>query len=367
MSLGFTFGGITTQIQSLEATLQSRVAWVDAAKGLAILLVVLTHAYSYTVTLGVESEFWTITNRVLSLLRMPLFFMLAGIFAASWIRRTWGELLRNKVMLLMWVYVVWVLIRFAFFSFVPNLVAPNEASSFLGLIVQAVWSSMPTWFLYALALFFVGAKLLRSIPVWLQLAVTGLVSAVFMADIITLPSSLWTGLFEYFVFFLAGVHGSALMRSAMDTRKGQALTVVWIPVWLTLAVSAVVWDWRNVIGVSFVIAVMALPAGMGLGFLLSWSAGLCYLGRNTMQIYLAHTLFQAGIAIWLTRFSDETLQESVWWLPIALVLVSTVASLLLATVIRKVGVKGVYDKPAWLDLAVDKSARLTRTPSEKFE
>lgn len=81
----------------MTAATKSRLEWVDAAKGLAIVLVVLTHASMYAETIGAESQAWAFANEMFSVLRMPLFFTLAGIFAASWVRRPWPELLRGKI------------------------------------------------------------------------------------------------------------------------------------------------------------------------------------------------------------------------------------------------------------------------------
>lgn len=352
---------IATEDQSSEGILRTRIAWVDAAKGLAIMLVVLTHAYPYLRSIGAESVMWANINEILSMLRMPLFFMLSGIFARSWVRRPWGDLLRGKVLFLMWVYVVWVLIRFAFFAVVPNLVAPNESSSFFRLIVQSVWSSTPTWFLYALALFFIGAKSLSRLPLWMQFSLAAFSSIIFMSNIIVLPSSLWSGIFEFFVFFLIGLYGSKQMITSMRNRTVREILIAWCIIWFSVAITAVLAGWSEIPGVKFLVAVLALPAGIALGQVLSRSKVMVYLGRNTMQIYLAHTLIQGGLVYAMRGWPDRYLTENAWWLPVVLVIVSAIGSLLLAELVRKCGVSGIYDKPAWVDAVALRIERRIRS------
>lgn len=332
----------------MDSGVKPRVGWVDAAKGVAVLLVVLTHAYSYAKVIGADLSWWQLVNNVFSTMRMPLFFMLAGLFAPSWIRRSWAELLRGKVLLLMWVYAVWVLIRFAFFAAVPNLVAPNESAALWRLLIQAVWSSTPTWFLYALAVFFVGAKLLTSTPAWLQIGGSALVSVIFLADWITLPSSLWTGLAEYFVFFLLGVHGSQVIRRWAGSRIGRSVALASTPVWLAITTLAVSAGWWTFPGARFALALAALPAGVGLGIMLSRLRPLRYIGQHTMPVYLGHTLVQGGLAVWLTSFPQHVLDAWSWWLPLGLVAVSTLVSLVLYWAVRAAGVRGLYEPPRWV-------------------
>ena len=71
--------------------MQSRAArhtWVDAAKGISILLVVMVHTRSWLDYAGIETgavmnELIAASNHV----RMPLFFFVAGLFAAKWVAR----------------------------------------------------------------------------------------------------------------------------------------------------------------------------------------------------------------------------------------------------------------------------------------
>lgn len=93
----------------MGASVVDRVQWVDAARGIAIILVVLHHSIQGALDADIASDNWSVVTEFVRTMRMPLFFACAGIFAGKWIRtKTWGEMLRSKVLLLMWVYLLWL-------------------------------------------------------------------------------------------------------------------------------------------------------------------------------------------------------------------------------------------------------------------
>jgi fucose 4-O-acetylase-like acetyltransferase len=92
---------------------KSRLAWVDYLKGIAILLVVYRH-----VLIGIQLSGITIpatlvnANMVFYSFRMPLFFILSGIFiGGSLARRTTGQLIFTKFENLLYPYLVWSFIQ----------------------------------------------------------------------------------------------------------------------------------------------------------------------------------------------------------------------------------------------------------------
>src|SRR3954454_25108252 len=84
-----------------------RVTWVDTGRGIAITLVALFHATNWLLGAGAHVQGWSQANLVMSSLRMPLFFTLAGLFAGKWVRGAWGPLWRVKVRLYLWVFLLW--------------------------------------------------------------------------------------------------------------------------------------------------------------------------------------------------------------------------------------------------------------------
>lgn len=61
-----------------------RLGWVDAAKAISIVLVVLTHAQVELAFIGVSAVWSDAAVDVFATMRMPLFFAASGLFATKW-------------------------------------------------------------------------------------------------------------------------------------------------------------------------------------------------------------------------------------------------------------------------------------------
>lgn len=88
---------------------KSRLPWVDYLKGIAILLVVYRHVVSGIQLSGITVPPAVVTaNMIFFSFRMPLFFLLSGLFiGGSLAKRTTGQLIYNKFESLVYPYFVW--------------------------------------------------------------------------------------------------------------------------------------------------------------------------------------------------------------------------------------------------------------------
>ena len=91
-----------------------RVDWVDVAKGICIIMVVMMHS-----TLGVEKAagepgWMGYFVEFARPFRMPDFFLIAGLFLARRIDGPWRLYLDRKVLHFVYFYVLWLTIQFAF-------------------------------------------------------------------------------------------------------------------------------------------------------------------------------------------------------------------------------------------------------------
>lgn len=98
---------------NLPALQKSRLYWVDYLKGIAIILVVYRHSL-----LGIERSgeptpiFLENANLVFYSFRMPLFFMLSGLFVSLSLRkRSVKQYIESKFETLIYPYFVWVIIQ----------------------------------------------------------------------------------------------------------------------------------------------------------------------------------------------------------------------------------------------------------------
>jgi uncharacterized membrane protein YcfT len=148
----------------------ARNAWVDAAKGLCIILVVLFHS-----TLGVEKDIGQLTwmNAVIEWarpFRMPDFFLISGLFLGARILSPWRSYLDSKVWHFVYFYLLWYHIHFALrlAPLVKEIGVEMAALKYLEGYVNPFGS---LWFIYVLALYCIVVKLIRGYPAWL---VTGI-------------------------------------------------------------------------------------------------------------------------------------------------------------------------------------------------
>jgi uncharacterized membrane protein YcfT len=174
-----------------------RTAWVDAARGIAIVLVVLLHARDWLRSAGVDVHVWKPVIEVMNGLRMPVFFALSGMLGTRWLRAGWRELVADKVIFLAWVYLVWQTI-----GSLTELLASRITGGHLSvtrmiasLAVTPVRPRFELWFLWVLIVFFVVARASVQVraPLWLQLAVATVFSAVFLSDLVREGNLGWQG------------------------------------------------------------------------------------------------------------------------------------------------------------------------------
>lgn len=270
----------------------ARVVWVDFAKGVAILAVVVHHAVYALAAVGVEAEKLLIADQQIATFRMPLFFLASGLFAHRALTGPWRPLLRRRVALYGWVYLVWsVIAGLAATAYVPPLRPPGPGGlgTFLqGLVVPAT----ALWFIYALAVYAVLLRAARRVPPWIQLLGSALLSFVVGSSLVSVDQYVWRMMATCLVFFVAGVH----YRWVVD--RLVAITTWPLAIAAALAYAGAtgvvgqLWEDKPP-GVRLALSVLALVAGVcgsvvlgrvrALGFV-SW------LGQRTLQVYVAHSV-----------------------------------------------------------------------------
>jgi peptidoglycan/LPS O-acetylase OafA/YrhL len=146
------------------------------------------------------------------------------------------------------------------------------------------------WFLWALAVYFVLARLSRRIPVPAQLLLAASVSAVWMSGLVPGGNLGWNGAPKFYLFFLLGVHQRDLILwFAERSMPAQSRSGVLIAVWATVAVAVLTSGAWQFIGPGLIAHLMGLASGIALAVRLSSRRMLGYLGSRTLPIYLAHT------------------------------------------------------------------------------
>ncbi|GIL01754.1 MAG: acyltransferase [Alphaproteobacteria bacterium] len=297
-----------------------RVDWVDHAKGLCIILVVMMHS-----VLGVEKALGD-TGWMHGLVqfakpfRMPDFFLIAGLFLGLVIDRPWRRYLDRRVVHFLYFYVLWVTIQFAFKA--PGWLGEGQSpADVLGQWLFAFVQPFGTlWFIYLLPVFAVVTRLARPVP-WPML-----IGAAALLEI--LPVATGSMIVDEFaaryVYFLAGyLFAGAIFavadRAAAHRPRAGLLLAGWIAVNGALAFTPVPAGLLGLLGhphgVEYLsdlpVVSLALGAAGAVGIVVvtallaavPWAGFLAYLGRNSIVVYLAFFLPMAVSRAVLVRFA----------------------------------------------------------------
>jgi uncharacterized membrane protein YcfT len=266
-----------------------RVDWVDVAKGICIVMVVMMHS-----TLGVEKAagetgWMGYLVEFARPFRMPDFFLIAGLFLARRIDAPWRLYLDRKVLHFAYFYVLWLTIQFAFKA--PGLTAELGWQGALGHYLFAFvdpWGTL--WFIYHLALFLVVTRLLRSVPwplVWLAAA------ALEIAPIHT-GSVLIDEFAARFVYFYSGyVFAAHVFRLADEAARDRGLALTGLALWAMLNGLLVLGGYADLPLVSLALGMagaLAIVTGATLIADSLPARPLRWLGEQSIVVYLAFFL-----------------------------------------------------------------------------
>lgn len=295
----------------------TRIDWIDTAKALAIVLVVLYHvgnaAASYLLphdAHALNSAIWGRLNTILLPVRMPLFFFASGLLAASAVQRPWRDVVRPRIADLIWPFLLWSL-----------LFAPAYAVGYLGQGVASgslvTLTSIPVggnayWYLSALVVFFVVAKSFRRFAPALVLGAGVLwvgASSVSSLAVGHLGAHLGTNVGRWAWFFVWFAVGCFLKRAALqvvDAATRPSSVIVAVSAFAAIAY-LVYWVGGADPKWGYVLTVLGILGLAALSSLACRSSrvrrGSRYLARRTLPIYLLHPLLlnlvvAAARAIW---------------------------------------------------------------------
>jgi uncharacterized membrane protein YcfT len=331
----------------------ARLAWVDAAKGLSILLVVAHHAVSFLYTSGLAPPAVVAANTALASMRMPLFFLVSGLFVAGPLAAPWRTLLHKRVAFFLYLFAVWTLLRFAFFH-IPAVAAVDpyvDDTDPVSLAMAPLIPGSGVWFIYALALFAVIAKLIKGLPVWFQLGAAGLLSAFVGAEILQFEAEVWTRMARHLFFFLLGWHARTLVEGVARAATALRVAVV-AAVCVGCAATAVVLGIRSIPGVALGLNILAVTFGVLFAAWVSrYRVGrpLVALGAQTLPVYLIHIFWIAVVMVGLLHLGVPPVAG--YALPMAIAVLCTVLSLLTHRVLVAASASWLFALPRRLAYA----------------
>ncbi len=198
----------------------NRMAWIDIIKATSVILVVLWHV-AQTLDVFIDgtivADAWYQFMLFLEPLRMPVFFVVSGMLASSAVKRPWSWT-KSRTIGILYLYVVWHTLLAAFtvvfnvvvYGYTPGMFADTFYRYFIGTFI----AGDGYWYFYALALYFVLAKLLRDVNPWIVIGVAAAINLarpevthyIFTALAPLEVSHLLPSVAFNAVYFFAGVH-----------------------------------------------------------------------------------------------------------------------------------------------------------------
>lgn len=295
-------GGISLSVENGVRTNGPRrvkLPWVDFAKGLCMVLVVLFHSalFMETQVNGDMVGFWWPVSEALSPIRMPLFFFISGLLSVSALGKSLGQS-RQRTLGLYYVYLIWT------FLFLMRLWLPlsrnGAAAPSAGDLVLSLLLPTSFWYLYALPVFFLASWLLTRvlgrfsayalIPLALLSAVSPLLEPL-TQPVITAPLDALKipSLAAHFVWFYLGIHGRSLWGRIMASASYGRLALAGVA-YAALVVPMMLFDLKPELKVP--LSCLALYAAAQLVALVRMDARiprwLQTLGSQTLPVYIFH-------------------------------------------------------------------------------
>jgi fucose 4-O-acetylase-like acetyltransferase len=331
-----------TTTQTAAAT---RLGWIDSAKGIGIVLVVVGHAWRGLETAGLINNpgLYSVIDGAIYAFHMPFFFFLSGlVIERVLLASSPRALVLSRLQRLIWPLALWTWIFFLFRGLAGSLA--NKPTDWADFPILPLPPLELFWFLWAL--FVIQVSLLLAKPllktqayrprVWALLWLASV--AVYLSGPDLGAAYVWIGqAITYAPFFLLGAAVSGLRHRRPAVWIGIVAFVAFLAV---VAAAFVLPDrkWAGLVvggGATLLLCltVMALEAPVFARPAFRWVGGL---GVASLAIYVSHTIFSAAARIVLVKAGVVDL-----WLHMGVgTLVGLVCPVALFLAARRAGVAG---------------------------
>lgn len=324
-----------------------RLLWVDLAKGICMLLVVLVHVtnkhYLFLDVPDVFKNAWDAASASFGPLRMPLFFLVSGMLAASATRRPWGRVFRRSIVRPYYLYGLWALISFGIYTAIGSEIDGESAASFPGVLRNLFLPTSSLWYLYALAVYFALAKIGVETNKGIAFGFSILLAVVASFW----PLSVQVSLVANLVFFMAGAYGPEVFKAV--AAKATSMKLLWASLAYVLVVALHAIGVTAVPGVRPLSSCVAVYAGIVIISVLSRYRPLAvagaYIGRNTLSLYVLHIPLLALVSEFVP-LTQVIVSSFVWAVyPLILVVILVAAALAVRWFVERIGGAWFFSLP----------------------
>lgn len=281
-----------------------RIDWIDSVKGLTIALVVIEHT-----TYGVQAsshhlpEIFGAISEFAKPFRMPLFFLVAGLFAQKALYADRRTFLDGKVLHFAYFYVLWSVLQIGI-KMLPHS-GGNWNVTYVDLLMIPIQPFAVMWFIYELAIFFCVLRLLRD-------ASKLLVFLFAVAIYFSMLNTGWMLIDEFawrFVWFVAGIYGAQHVFDIASWAQNRVLPALALGITLLTCVATAVFS--GLINIRAIELLMGFAGASGTIMLMSVLAArgltkpLAFLGARSIHVFLAFFLPMGMTRIVMLRMGVE--------------------------------------------------------------
>jgi uncharacterized membrane protein YcfT len=346
--------GTTAVTERSAHSVAGRIDWVDYAKGICIVMVVMMHSVLGVEAAAGQNGFMHVLVAFAKPFRMPDFFLISGLFLSVVIDRDWRTYLDRKVVHFAYFYVLWVIIQFGFKA--PSFAAESSWPHVGFLYLESFIEPFGTlWFIYLLPVFFVVTKATRQIP---PLAIWGVAALLEMAHIATG----WTVIDEFcarFVYFYSGYLFAGYVFALSDRARARpGLALAGLALWALINGSLVVSGFSEWPLISLALGLAGACAIVTMGTLLArahWLSFLRFCGEHSIVIYLAFFLPMATTRTLLLRTG---LIPDIGTISLVVTIVGVVGALALWRIALMTGANFLFERPTAFWIAPKKASRV---------
>jgi uncharacterized membrane protein YcfT len=270
-----------------------RIDWVDYAKGICIVMVVMMHSVLGVEAAAGQTGFMHAVVAFAKPFRMPDFFLISGLFLGVVIDRDWRTFLDRKVVHFAYFYLLWVTIQFGFKA--PAFAAESSWQHAGYLYLESFIEPFGTlWFIYLLPIFFVVIKATRKAPAPLILGIACVLEAMHIV-------TGWTVIDEFcarFVYIYSGyLFANYVFALSNGARARPWAAIAGLSAWALVnagLVASGVSEWPVIslaLGLAGACAIIAIGTLLARAHLLN---SLRFCGEHSIVIYLAFFLPMAA-------------------------------------------------------------------------
>ena len=349
-----------------------RMAWVDMAKGLSIILVVMMYAAYNTGKYTGETGFLHYVIGFATPFRMPEFFLISGLFLSQVIARPWRRFADRRVVHYFYFYALWAFIMIALKE---GIYARSPAAMAGGLGLAVIEPYGVLWFIYMLGVFGFVVKLLWQWRVS-HMPVLALAAALQMTGIDSASYAV-TQFCGYFVFFYAGYAAAPLVFAMVDwMNRHVVLAIAALVAWALLNGALVFSPGYAVLPQETRMGLAAFPP-LHLGLAIAGSCALCilgallsrlwfmdwlrWLGEHSLVVYLAFTLPMSMVrAVAL----NSGLITHTGLLSLIVLVAATSGPVILYLIVGYTGYgRFLFERPAWARIVAAQPPVATAMPA----